>query len=49
MEKTKEKSLLISDMRACTNWKDRAKCRKILQWLQGDLQKESSRRYEKNR
>jgi len=29
MEQTKEKSLLISDMRACTSWKDRAMCRKI--------------------
>jgi len=48
-QKQQEKSFLISYMKACASLKDRANHRKILQWVQGDLVKESSQRYEKNR
>jgi len=48
--KQQEKSLLISNMRECTSWKDRVKWRKILRWMSARIPpKELSQRNEKYR
>jgi len=42
-----ETLLLISNLWACTSWKDRTKCKKILHWILEDHQKDSTGMREK--
>jgi len=39
--------LLISNLRACTSWEGRTKCGKIMHWMLGNHQKDSTRIQEK--